>query len=228
MKLRYVSITGADDAIDLADLDQIAAAYPFVEFAILCMPERMGENRFPSADWIRNFSQHYTGRHKAMHLCGSAFLGFASGDAAILELMSGFHRVQLNLKFGDVAGRVDFQDLIAQVKAHPEFEFIFQYGEGLEPILPLLSGIENHAILFDESAGTGTCPAGWPAPLPGHSCGYAGGLNPENLAGQLEKISSAAGPVTTWIDMESGVRSDDLFDLAKVRRVLDLSRSYCL
>ena len=48
--------------------------------------------------------------------------------------------------------------------------------------------------------------------------GYAGGIGPDNVVDVLRDI----GPVRpTWIDMESGVRTGDKFDLAKVRRVLE-------
>lgn len=220
MKLKYVSITGADDEVAVGDLDKIAAAHPYVEWAILLMPERMGQKRFPSADWIRNFADTYKGAHKAMHLCGGAFLGFIGNDPEILGLMWGFKRIQLNLEFGDVAGKYDPAKLFAQIRAHPEFEFVIQYTEKNRDLLPKLRDIPNHALLFDQSAGRGVAPDSWPAPIGGHFCGYAGGLNPDNINKNLMAIAHAAGTAATWIDMESGVRTDDRFDLDKVGKIL--------
>ncbi|MBU0859909.1 MAG: hypothetical protein KJ667_08220 [Alphaproteobacteria bacterium] len=160
-----------------------------------------------------------------MHLCGSALLGFIEGRAAILDLMAGFARIQLNLEFGDMEGRYDPARLIAQMAAHPQFEFIVQYTERRQEMLPQFAALDNHAILFDASAGRGVAPDGWPAPLPGHFCGYAGGINPANVAMHLQKIE-AAGATDTWIDMESGVRTDDRFDLEKVRVVLKTAQPY--
>lgn len=219
MKLRCVSITGADDAVDVAVLNDIAAVYPFVEWAVLLLPEAAGTPRVPSYDWIRAFKDNYRGRHKAMHLCGEALLGFIAGRADILDLMDGFARIQLNLEFGDVEGRYDPAALLARIAAHPEFTFIVQYTEKRRPLLPHLEGIAHHAILFDESAGRGVAPADWPAPLAGHFCGYAGGINPDNVEDHLQKIK-AAGAAETWIDMESGVRTADCLDAVKVRAVL--------
>jgi phosphoribosylanthranilate isomerase len=67
--------------------------------------------------------------------------------------------------------------------------------------------------LFDRSGGL------WP-PHPGGDrlVGYAGGIGPDNVADVLEQIG-ATGPY--WIDMESGVRTDDRFDLGKCRRVCE-------
>ena len=50
--------------------------------------------------------------------------------------------------------------------------------------------------------------------------GYAGGFNPENVADKLHYLLTNDEVGDFWIDMESGVRTDDWFDLDKVRRVL--------
>ena len=82
-----------------------------------------------------------------------------------------------------------------------------------------------HAILFDASAGRGVAPEGWPAPIPDHFCGYAGGINPGNVARHIELIKEA-GAEDTWIDMESGVRTENRFDLDKVREVLKIAAAH--
>lgn len=224
MKLKYVAITGADDGVGVDDLNALAREYPFVEWALLYMPERAGQKRFPSAAWLTDFGAHYKGAHRAIHLCGGAFLDFAMGKTP--AVIKGFKRIQLNLEFGNVDRRYDPQKLLAQIAAHPEHEFVIQYTEKRKSLLPALAKIPNHAILFDGSAGTGALPGHWPAPLPGHFCGYAGGLKPENIKEHIEKIAAAAGGSETWIDMESGVRTDDDFDLAKVRQILEISKNY--
>lgn len=225
MKLRYVSITGADDGVAVGDLNALAEEYSFVEWAILLLPEEAGAPRAPTFEWIRGFKAGYRGKHKAMHLCGGALRGFVEGRADILDLMTGFHRIQLNLEFGAVEGTYDPARLLARIQAHQEFDFIIQYTDKRADMLPALAALPNHAILFDASAGRGVAPEGWPAPIPGHFCGYAGGINPGNVAGHIEKIR-AAGAVDTWIDMESGVRTDNRFDLDKVREVLKIARPY--
>lgn len=61
--------------------------------------------------------------------------------------------------------------------------------------------------------------------------GYAGGLGPDNLDAELPKIIEASCDARFWIDMESGVRSvdvsrGDVFDLARVRRVLEICKPF--
>ena len=72
--------------------------------------------------------------------------------------------------------------------------------------------------LFDASGGRGIAPAVWP-PHPGRLVGYAGGINPDNVLAVLAAGVGAAGPY--WIDMESGVRTDDRFDLKKCLAVCE-------
>lgn len=226
MRLRYCSVTGADDAVDVEDLSALAVEYPFLECAILLLPARAGHPRFPSHGWIRDFSRRYRGANTAMHLCGEAFLGFVAGENEVLDLMEGFRRIQLNLKFGDVEGKYDPAALAARVQSFPNWQFIIQYAPDKQGILPLLRGVPNHAVLFDASAGRGLLPEAWDVPLQGHFCGYAGGLNPGNIGENLRRIAAAAGDVETWVDMETGVRTDDRFDLAKVRQVLETAAPY--
>jgi len=82
------------------------------------------------------------------------------------------------------------------------------------------------SILLDASGGRGINTPPSVLPL---SCkvGYAGGFNPDNVS---EKLSYLLANHTTgdfWIDMESGVRTDDWFDLDKVVDVLKKCRK-CL
>jgi hypothetical protein len=223
MHLKYISITGADDAVDAADLVALSREFPAAEWAILLLPDRAGTPRFPKPDWIKSFAARAAGLNTAMHLCGGALLGFINGDEDIFNAMQGFSRIQLNLKFGDVEGSYDPAALLKRVADNPRWQFIIQYAKDKQGLLPLLKDIPNHAVLFDESAGRGISPDTWDAPLPGHFCGYAGGLNPDNVAQNLEIIAKVAAGHETWIDMETGVRTDDVFDLAKVRRVLEIA-----
>lgn len=227
MHLKYISITGADDAVNPTDLLALSRQYPAAEWAILLLPAQAGTPRFPKIEWIKSFAQQAADAdipvNTAMHLCGNALIGFVNGDADIFAAMQGFARIQLNLKFGAVEGQYDPQVLLDRVRANPQWQFIIQYAKDKQGLLPLLRDIPNHAVLFDESAGRGITPDSWDAPLAGHFCGYAGGLNPDNVAQNLGVIAQVAAGHETWIDMETGVRTNDVFDLDKTRRVLEIA-----
>ena len=81
--------------------------------------------------------------------------------------------------------------------------------------------------LFDQSGGTGLLPGEWPKQPPNQYCGYAGGLSPDNLQQEMEKISKVATG-TIWIDAETLLRSenDKVFDLEKVRRFLEAAKPW--
>jgi phosphoribosylanthranilate isomerase len=55
--------------------------------------------------------------------------------------------------------------------------------------------------------------------------GFAGGIGPDNVKRVIREISAKVD-APFWIDMESGVRTDDRFDLNKVRRVLETAAPF--
>lgn len=226
MKLKFCAFTGADDKVDPADLAALSKTYPFVEWSILYLPGQEGTPRCPTVEWIRDFSEVCKDSHKCLHLCADALPRFVAGDKELLDLMQGFKRIQFNFEYLDAGKLVDPVELAKRAKDSPQWEFILQYGKGYKHYLSAFNDVPNHAVLFDGSAGEGVSPGEWPAPLAGHSCGYAGGMNPDNMKDQLEKIARAAPGYVTWVDQESGARTDNQFDLAKVVQVLDISSAY--
>lgn len=221
INLKFCSLTGADGAVDPAALRDVSREFPFVEWAILLLPAQQGNPRCPTTGWIEKFKSVCADTHKAMHLCDDAFLQFMESGAEVREVMTGFRRIQLNLKFGNLEGKYDPADLVARIKESPEWEFIIQYTPEKAFLLKMLEDVPNHAVLFDASAGRGISPDRWDPPIAGHFCGYAGGIGPENIAENLRQIGDVTQGIPTWIDMESRIRTDDKFDFAKVRTVLE-------
>jgi hypothetical protein len=225
-----VSLTGADDEVSPDALFALQQRFPAVEWALLYFPEKEGQPRNPTAAWRSQFLDVCAGAHTALHLCGTqVFRGILSG--VIPEEFSRYGRLQLNIN----ARRQEFTDLevLAVYTALLEagHRLILQSHEATEQlIVEFLQGlrasqyIERIDVLFDASRGKGQQPEAWPV---GHQfpavtrCGYAGGLAPDNVAKNLTKIQedrAQFGPY--WLDMESGVRTDNLFDLHKVEQVL--------
>jgi hypothetical protein len=52
MKIRYVTLTGADDDVDPQQLAEISQEYPFVEWGILFSQSKSGVERYSSIDWV--------------------------------------------------------------------------------------------------------------------------------------------------------------------------------
>ena len=77
---------------------------------------------------------------------------------------------------------------------------------------------ENETVswLYDCSGGRGKVPNTWPRTDQDRLVGYAGGIGPENVLDVLDQIPST----NYWIDMETHVRTNDIFDLDKCLSVL--------
>jgi phosphoribosylanthranilate isomerase len=96
--------------------------------------------------------------------------------------------------------------------------FITQHNKSNADVYKQIVAL-NHEVLFDASGGRGIL-GDWHSPIPGKICGYAGGLGPDNVLQELEKISAICNK-PFWIDMEGKLRTDDKFDLTKCVAVLD-------
>lgn len=223
MKSRaFVTITGADDHVDPAALVRMREKYwprgAWVEFAVLVSVGRAGTARYPSLSWISRIKKV---RHVALHLCGEMSRRVLGGYGLRKELArNAIHcpaedRVQLN-GFSDfvlpdlaAAAGLEGPKLILQCK---DFAALKRGGE-------LAQRYPRIQLLWDPSGGTGTPSPIWPSGPPGIT-GYAGGIGPDNVLKVLDAIAALPHVGDFWIDMESGVRTDDEFDLEKVESVL--------
>jgi len=245
--INLVTVTGADDSVDPQALAAVAERYPYVEFGILLSRSRMGASttgvgtRFPSKEWLREFTRIYklVDMNFAGHICGAWVREILMGkwpDAEFAEIdpefISIFQRFQLNTHaekhtWDLSAFRMILEDLWAS-----DQDVIFQYDNVNYELLYACreAGDENISTLYDLSHGAGILPSAWPRVLPGIYCGYAGGLSPSNVAGQLAKLEEIIIPDTAaiWIDAETHLRSknDSKFDLEKVEAFLEAARPW--
>lgn len=251
-----VTITGADDSIDANDLIPLTKEFPFVEWGILASLNNTvsngGTTRYPSPRWISDIQGLAEIGHLpnlALHINGKWVRSLLQGEITFsIDLLHCFRRVQLN--FHAERSACVPREFAACLKSLNK-PFIFQLdGERGNTHLDAANSEEVPRLhgLFDVSGGAGVLPAEWPKPIyldvqPGENGqgverwayhGYAGGLGPDNLADQIPLILAAsAGTQDTsegmiWIDMETHVRSngDRQFDLAKVRRCLEIASPY--
>lgn len=220
-------MTGADNSIQPEELFKVSSVYPFVEWGILLSRNSQGKNRFPSTRWMDDLAIQNEGfLNLSGHLCGAYVREFLMGsDRCVGEIgaiWKFFSRIQINTH--GIKHDWDKDGLLGLLEKHSDKEFIFQYDNANTEILNALSGTANISTLFDLSHGAGILPSEWPQPITGVKCGYAGGLSPENVKAQIEKIESIGGDKGTWIDMETHIRSaaDTIFDLDKVKAVLSI------
>lgn len=223
--LEFCTLTGADDGVNHTDLLYLSASHSFAEWGVLFHNARQGIGRYPSFAWIDTLCSLTHGvprAHFALHICGrDAVHEFLQGTGKVSDVAVHFGRIQLNL----IASSVDPASLIAALRRHPSKTIITQHNAANESLWRLLGEVPNHSVLFDESGGRSINPATWPSPLPGKLCGYAGGLGPDNLAVELQRIQMAAEKKPFWIDMEGKLRNEaDQFDLSSVQTCLSIVR----
>lgn len=211
---RFVTFTGVDDRTDIDEMFRLSQQYP-IEWGVLFSPKRQGQGRYPTLAFIRHLvNARVRNGHKlslSAHLCGDdARMVMATGNSPHdLVLRGNFQRAQINT-----------------ADPHVDVERIATWGRALEltPILQCRGPFPSHEgvqFLFDTSGGRGLLPDAWPAAhRSGEFVGYAGGLNPGNVAAAVRSIGMAA--THAWLDMESGIRNEeDRFSLQKCRAVCE-------
>ena len=242
--LTSVTVTGADFSVKPDDLAKVAAIYPWVEFGILWNGSPHSRPRFPPMDWMLELLD-IQAKHNlklSLHICGQGCRDFLEGVflGRPEPLGTRWSRCQLNTHA--IPHTFDVRRLretVRKITVNGQ-QVIFQYDKVNTDILLSCTGRHVHdeyedgdfniASLFDLSHGGGVLPETWEHPLLKTKipCGFAGGLSPENVAQQIEKILGVTGEAPFWIDAETHLRTDDLrqFDLTKVISFLEAAKPY--
>lgn len=243
MKIKTVTITGADNDTDINEMLKISKQFPFVEWGILFSPKRIGEERYPDMNWVTVLCE--TRLHKSFtlsaHLCGGYTREMLMGKNDLSEnywkILGVFNRRQLN--FNSSKNEVDVNAFLSLLEKQPEVEFILQQNNANFKICQDVRNrnIKNVSFLYDSSGGRGTIASQWKKPFEDFFTGYAGGLSPENLEEELKKIEKVAGDSEIWIDTETRVRSDirifgdfpnSRLDMNKVKKFLEIASKYTI
>jgi hypothetical protein len=236
MPLSRVTLTGVDEKTSPEELLKLSARYPFAEWGVLFSPKRQGEEpRYPPKWWLEQLYEVVVlkgvkGYSFAAHLCGKHTRDVVQyGNLNWVHPI--FERVQLN-------GVSAYSTLMENMRWPASgLEVILQIGKkaSLEEVakfyrmLPFM----DLAGLWDPSGGKGirtkkfpdapTLPRG-PNETVTLRIGYAGGISPENIEEVLGALKDKQH--VYWIDMETGVRTDDWFDVEKVEEVLQKAEPF--
>lgn len=221
MRLKHITFTGIDAKTDIQDLIDIQREFPIAEFGVLTSYHWYENgNRYINPQFLCNLWGQRL--NLALHVCGRAASDAADGywyrlDEHLIYYLGLFKRVQLN-----IANRADLPYRLASVPDN-HTEIIIQQ-RGIHHIeFYKRSKWMNTSILLDASGGQGIN-----TPIEILKCdgkvGYAGGINPDNVAEKLSFLLQNVRMGDFWIDMESGVRTNDWFDTDKVRRVLRICK----
>ena len=229
MRLRHITFTGIDNRTDIQDLVDIQREFPIAEFGMLASYHwSENGNRFRDPALLPDLVNYQRFLNLSLHVCGSAAHDAAIGNWIDIDLglLSGhtgiFRRIQLNVAdhrnnphhlWSPPYGSL--QELIVQQHNADDIALFRHTAEIYQGDMTK----DRISVLLDGSGGRGV-----DTPLKVlhgvGKVGYAGGFNPDNVAEKLQYLLENVDSGMFWIDMESGVRTDDWFDTAKVRRVL--------
>lgn len=255
MRLKLVTITGVDERTNPLFARRLSERFPFIEFAMLVSESSGGKKprymTVPDVIRMLGMLRAHQGPKLAVHICGKWSRLLLEGRADELGATQFQHLLRQGALLMD-HGRVQWNINPANVKRdkwnipsvinilHECFyngNLILQrhnlesadLSNALRATLAREEYLHHRLhidVLHDLSGGHGVVPEGIPPPI-GMYCGYAGGFSPENVGVRLRQL--AAKPPENggfWIDMESGVRTDDWLDLKKVEHVLEVAAPY--
>lgn len=222
---------------------------PYIEYGFLYSATRAltDDLRYPPLDFIAKNVKILTGMFAAtsIHLCGKEAIGaYLSLDPQLHEII-GDSRVQLNFAMKDY--NIDMLvDLLLRVSLTHALPLIVQANKSKEAFIATLlkrmkiqkiagDSMANIDILHDGSGGFGHEIANVIRPYAGIFTGYAGGLKPGNIERILDLIETTIPSYDDkmdtaddeyYLDMESGVRTENRFDLVKCQHVVDEAINY--
>lgn len=229
--LKTITFTGVDEYTSLEDLVEISENHPRVEFGILYSNKIDRTNRYPSYRFVKKLLEKAPSNVRfSIHFCGKSVdnliqLQYKEVNLAVKNFLRG-GRIQLNRKFKNK----DFSSFekFFEENSHPRnLNIILQYNNHNRKYCEqfIEAGHNNLSFLFDESGGRGIETDNYPFDFK-HYCGYAGGLNVDNIERKLNQFRIMNSfPETRktdfWIDMETGVRNgDDIFSIYKVKQII--------
>lgn len=206
---QFIAFTGVDRLDLLPGLVRLAARYP-IEWGLLVDEQPRDVLLFPPREIVHELLGH-RGLRWAAHVCGPLAQRISAGtqhDA--VSWLEGFGRLQINHGFtGSSAEQVNHCAAYSQ-------------RCGVRVVLQCQGEFPSDVRvdwLYDVSFGRGSRPSTWPQlSSAGTLCGFSGGINADNVREVLTSIGAPADS-SYWIDMESGVRTDGLFDIEKCEAV---------
>ena len=203
----FVAFTGVDSIDLLPAMQQLSRHYP-IEWGVL-IDDAKDDILFADPD-LRGTLLAAPGLHYAAHVCGEQ-AGLIANDPASASInLAGFQRLQVNHGFSGSTS----EQIGNSIR--------FGRSQTIRTMLQTLDHFPGDARLdwlYDTSFGTGKTPESWPViPAGGPFCGFSGGIRAENVGAVIEAIAAPQN-AQFWIDMESGVRTDGRFDLAKCEAV---------
>lgn len=229
MRLSKITVSGANEFTDAQALVSLCEKHCLSEIGIQVSGDKA---YFSSARywWIWALCS-LASRHVqiALHLNKDWAEDFCDGKipTEVQTLLHNFptiRTIQLNFKIGREK-TPDLDTLLDTMKRCYPRNFVLSYNDSNKEFINRLHDTGfKFACLYDNSFGEGITPDTRPAPaFPDIYQGYAGGLSPDNIADELDKIRKVIpSHCDFFIDAEGKLKGDDgHFSLEKCKQFLD-------
>lgn len=230
--LHLISFVGVDEHTKLKDLEDNSSFIEdvAVEWSVLFSDSKSIKNyvRYPSYEFCKDFlkvSPPNIHSMRSLHLCGSVINRYLKQESDVMELCHNATRIQLNLNISNYL-ESEYEkltdDILAVTYKYGHY-VILQQNKSKENFMKIFLSKAKSAfsLLNDSSGGFGREITSVTPPHPKYDTGYAGGINPDNVKGIVNLIE-ANNPEQKkyYIDMESGVRENNLFSIEKCHQVI--------
>lgn len=224
--LSLISFVGVDTNTNLEDIEQFESKIP-CEFSVLFSETKSltKDMRYPSYDYCSKFLAW--GKEKkvitSLHLCGSVIERYLSQDPQIIELCNLASRIQLNLNIATYPNYEELTQRLLFSISENGHHIILQQNKTKQKFMDLFLKSPDVfiSLLHDSSGGFGREISKVDPPYNLHFTGYAGGIKPDNVKKIVDLIELAnIKNEMYYIDMESGVREDNIFSITKCQQVI--------
>ena len=231
MILEKITCSDMREYNEIDDIIDLGKKYPMAEFAIQAHPSKFSAH-MPRYVWFDTLAHasRVNDINLAMHVNAEWRTEICHGNIPYeikrmwdLKRDNGksiIGRVQVNINGGKDSFRFYANKVADIIRAYPDIEFIFQYTTRQRNRLKRLDKMNvPFSMLFDASGGRGISPDTWRAPvMSNHKMGYSGGLSPENVADNLNKINMVLPlDYKTWIDAEGKLKDAETKQFDTVR-----------
>ena len=240
MKLRYITCSDPREHNTLNEIVELAKL-PHAEIAVQCHPSKMSAG-MPRNVWFNNLltvARNERNMNLAIHI-NMEWADSICAKGVIPDIILNWmqitrlfnkpiiKRVQLNMPW---ATAININpDAVAQIiHDFPKHEFIFQYNKNTKDAIEKLHQTgAKFSLLFDASGGKGIAPSAWQKPVyETHPMGYSGGISPENVVDNLEKINCLVPEKQKiWIDAEGKLKSGEKTETEKPKFDVELAKLY--
>ena len=235
MQLRYITMSDPRENLSIEGTIELLQISPLAELGIQAHPSAMSigmpRNKWMNAllDSVENLrNQPNLALHVNYEWCDYMTNGLIPDEIAgwigrknTKTKKPLINRIQLNI--GDNTTSFKIDKVIGLFKCFPDREFIFPFNQKVKQQIDALREFStNFKLLFDSSYGIGKSPNHWDTPVYNDvQFGYAGGMSPDNVEHNLNKISKILPQkYKTWVDAEGQLRRAGSFDIELARNYL--------